>query len=70
MPLTMINYTRASVLCFLSESLIGCLAIEAAVRTVIVVVVLSLFEFGVEDVDVVDDDAIEQPVELLGVDAV
>jgi len=40
------------------------------VWAVVVVVVLPLFEFGVKDVDVVDDDAVEQPAELLGVDAV
>lgn len=46
-------------LCFLSESLIGGLAVEAAVGAMVVVVVLPFFEFGVEDVDVVDDDAVE-----------
>jgi hypothetical protein len=40
------------------------------VWTVVVVVVLPVFEAGVEDVDVVDDDAVEQSVELFGVDAV
>lgn len=36
----------------------------------VVVVVLPLFEFVVEDVGVVDDDDVEQGVELFGVDAV
>ena len=36
----------------------------------VVVVVLPLSEFVVEDFGVVDDDAVEQGVELFGVDAV
>lgn len=36
----------------------------------VVVVVLPLAQFVVEDLGVVDDDAVEEPVELLGVDAV
>jgi Transposase IS116/IS110/IS902 family len=53
----------------LPQSLIRGLPVEAAVRPVVVVEVLPLFEAGVEDVHVVDDDALEQPVELLRVDA-
>ena len=36
----------------------------------VVVVVLPLLELVVEDLGVVDDGAVEEPVELLGVDAV
>ena len=36
----------------------------------VVVVVLPLSELVVEDVGVVDDGAVEEPVELFGVDAV
>ena len=57
-------------LCSRSVSLEGGLAVESAVWAVVVVVDLPFLEFGVEDVDVVDDDAVEQPAELLGVDAV
>jgi hypothetical protein len=46
------------------------LAAEATVRPVVVVVVLPFFEFLVEQAGVVLDDAVEQPVELFGVDAV
>jgi hypothetical protein len=35
-----------------------------------VVVVLPLLEFVVEDLGVVDDGPVEEPVELFGVDAV
>lgn len=56
-------------LCLLAKSLIRRLAVESAVWPVVVVVVLPLFEFRVEDVHVVDHDAVEQAVELLGVDA-
>jgi hypothetical protein len=45
------------------------LAAKAAVGAVVVVVVLPLLEFLVEQAGVVFDDAVEQPVELLGVDA-
>ena len=54
----------------LSESLVGGLAAEAAVGSVVVVVVLPLAELVVEQVGVVDDDPVEEPVELFGVDAV
>jgi 8-oxo-dGTP pyrophosphatase MutT (NUDIX family) len=40
------------------------------VRAVAVVVVLPLLQLVVEDLRVVDDQAVEHPVELLGVDAV
>jgi hypothetical protein len=46
------------------------LAAEAAVGSVIVVVVLPLPEFVVEETGVVFDDTVEQSVELFGVDAV
>lgn len=39
-------------------------------RAVAVVVVLPLFEFVVEDLGVVDDGAVHEPVERFGVDAV
>jgi hypothetical protein len=46
------------------------LAAEAAVGSVVVVVVLPLFEFLVEQAGVVFDDTVEQSVELFSVDAV
>jgi len=46
------------------------LSIEAAVGTFEVVEVLPLLELVVEQLGVVDDDAFEEPVELLGIDAV
>jgi hypothetical protein len=46
------------------------LAAEAAVRAMVVVVVLPFSEFVVEDLGVVDDQAVEQGAELFGVDAV
>jgi hypothetical protein len=46
------------------------LAAEAAVGAVVVVVVLPFAELVVEDLGVVDEGAVEEPVELLGVDAV
>ena len=39
-------------------------------RAMVVVVVLPLFEFVVEDLGVVDDQAVEQGVELVNIDAV
>ena len=54
----------------LLESLIGGLAVEAAVGPVVVVEVLPLAELVVEHLGVVDHDPLEQAVELLGVDAV
>ncbi|GGL42233.1 hypothetical protein GCM10011588_66250 [Nocardia jinanensis] len=54
----------------MSKSLVWGLALESAVGSVAVVIVVPLFEFGVEDVYVVDDDAIEKSIELLGADAV
>jgi hypothetical protein len=55
---------------FLPEAFVGCLAVQSAVRTVVVVVVLPLLQLVGEDVGVVDDLAGEEPVELLGVDPV
>ena len=54
----------------LAESVIGSLAVESAVGSVEVVVVLPLLELVVEQLGVVDHDAVEEPVELLSVDAV
>jgi hypothetical protein len=48
----------------------GGLAAEGSVGAIVVVVVLPLAEPVVEDAGVVDDDAVEHAVELLGVDAV
>lgn len=55
---------------FLFESFIGGLAVEAAVGSFEVVVVLPCLEPFVEHVGVVDGDAVEESVELFGVDAV
>jgi hypothetical protein len=49
---------------------VGLLAVEAAVGAMVVVVVLPLSEFVVEDFGVVDDGAVEHGVALFGVDAV
>ena len=38
--------------------------------SIVVVVVLPFFKLVVEEVDVVDDLALEEPVELFGVDSV
>jgi hypothetical protein len=54
----------------LLESLIGCLAVQAAVGPVVVVEVLPLLELVVEHLGVADDHAVQQAVELLGVDTV
>ena len=53
----------------LLKSLIWGLAVEAAVGPVVVVEVLPLLELVVEHLGVVDDHAVQQPVELLGVNA-
>jgi hypothetical protein len=45
------------------------LAAEGAVGPVVVVVVLPLLEFVVEDLGVVDDHTVKEAVELFGVDA-
>lgn len=45
-------------------------AAEAAVGAIVVVVVLPFAELVVEDLGVVDEDAVEHAVELFGVDAV
>jgi hypothetical protein len=55
---------------FLSESFVGRLAAESAVRTVVVVAVLPLLQTVGEQVGVVDHLAFQEPVELLGVDPV
>ena len=44
---------------FLAESFIGCLSVEGAVGSVVVVVVFPFLEFVVEYFGVVDDDAVE-----------
>jgi hypothetical protein len=46
------------------------LAAEAAVGSVVVVEVLPFLELVVEEPGVVDDDSVEHPIELFGVDAV
>ena len=55
---------------FLPEAFVGCLAVQSAMRTVVVVVVLPLLQLLGEDVGVVDGLAVDEPVELLGVDPV
>jgi hypothetical protein len=55
---------------FLTEALVGCLAVQSAVRAVVVVVVLPFLQLVGEEVGVVDDLALEELVELLRVDAV
>jgi hypothetical protein len=55
---------------FLEQALVGGLAAEAAVRPIVVVEVLPFLEFVVEQLGVVDEDAFELTVELLGVDPV
>ncbi len=56
--------------CFRAEFLIGGLAAEGAVGAVVVVEVFPFLEALVEDLGVVDDDAVEESVELFDVDAV
>ena len=51
------------------ESFIGGLAVEAAVGSVVVGEVLPLAELVVGELGVVDHDPVEEPVELLDVDA-
>jgi hypothetical protein len=55
---------------FLTKAFVGCLAAQSAVRAVVVVVVLPLLQLVGEQAGVVDDLALEEPVELFGVDAV
>jgi hypothetical protein len=55
---------------FLLEAFVGWLAVKSAVGAVVVVLVLPLLQLLGEQVDVVDDLAVEEPVELLGVDPV
>jgi hypothetical protein len=54
----------------LLESLIGRLAAQAAVGSMVVVEVLPFLELVVEDLGVVDHDPLQEAVELLGVDTV
>ena len=61
---------RGLLLGLLFDSFVGGLAAEAAVGAVVVVVVLPFLELVVEDLGVVDDDAVEEAVELFGIDAV
>ena len=51
------------------ESFIGGLAVQAAMGPVVVVEVLPLAELVVEDLGVINHDPVQEPVELLGVDA-
>jgi phosphoglucomutase len=53
----------------LLESFIGRLAAQSSMGSVVVVEVLPLADFVVEDLVVVDHDAVQEAVELLGVDA-
>jgi hypothetical protein len=46
---------------FLPEAFVGCLAVQSAIRTVVVVVVLPLLQLLGEDLGVVDDLAWERP---------
>ena len=55
---------------FLQQAFVGCLAAEAAMGPIVVVEVLPFLELVVEQLGVVDDDALELPVELLAVDPV
>lgn len=55
---------------FLLEAFVRGLPAEGAVGSIVVVVVLPLLESVVEQADVVDDLAFQEPVELLGVDPV
>ncbi len=52
----------------LSQSLIRRLTAQSAVGTSVVVEVLQFAELLVEDLRVVDDHTLEEPVELLGID--
>src|SRR5918995_124869 len=53
----------------LLESLIGRLAVQTTMRPMVVVEVFPFLELVVEHLGVVDNDPLEEPVELLGVDA-
>ena len=55
---------------FLFQPLVGGGSGEGSVGSIVVVVVLPFLKFVVEQVDVVDDPAFEEPVELFGVDPV
>jgi hypothetical protein len=52
----------------LAQSLVGSLATQASVRAVEIVEVLPLLELGGEPPGVVEHHAIEEPVELVGLD--
>ena len=54
----------------MAESLVRGLAAEGSVGSLVVVVVLPLLKLVVEDLGVVEDDSVEEPVGPLGVDAV
>jgi hypothetical protein len=54
----------------LEQALVGGLAAEAAMGAMVVVEVLPFLDLVVEQLCVVDEDAFELAVELLGVDAV
>ena len=58
------------VLRLLFEPFVWGLSVEAAVGPVEVVEVFPLLQLVVEELGVVDDDAVEHPVELFVVDAV
>ena len=51
------------------ESFIGCLAVEAAVGSVVVGEVLPLAELVVGELGVVDREPVQEAVELFGIDA-
>ncbi|MEO7146548.1 MAG: hypothetical protein ABIX09_01495 [Terrimesophilobacter sp.] len=55
---------------FLFEAFVGGVACEGTVGSIVVVVVLSLLEFVAEQVDVVDDLAFQESVEVFGADSV
>ena len=55
---------------FLFEAFVGCVAGDGSVGSIVVVGVLPFLQFVVEQVDVVDDLAFEESVELFGVDLV
>ena len=52
----------------LAQSLVESLAAQGSVRAIEIVQVLPFLELGGEQPGVVEDDAIEEPVELVGVD--
>ena len=52
----------------LAQSLVGSLAAQGSVRAIEIVEVLPFLELGGERSGVVEQDAIEEPVELVSVD--